>query len=70
MKLTEVLNERKISKLQLSMRAGISPSSLYDALNGRIPFYPAWKKRIAEYLQMDEQELFDAELQNNNEQHT
>lgn len=58
MKLLEIIKERKISKLQLAMKAGVVPSDLYQAINGKIPFYPKWKHLIAEYLQMSEDELF------------
>jgi transcriptional regulator with XRE-family HTH domain len=58
MKLLEILKERNISRLQLAMSTKVNPSSIYDATNKRIPFYPAWKKRIAEYLELTEEELF------------
>ena len=64
MKLLKVLEERKISKLQLALNAGIAPHYLYNAINGKMPFYPKYKKAIAEYLQMDESELFGNEVQN------
>ena len=64
MQLLKVLEERKISKLQLALNAGIAPHYLYNAINGKMPFYPKYKKTIAEYLQMDESELFGNEVQN------
>ena len=64
MQLLRVLEERKISKLQLALNAGIAPHYLYNAINGKMPFYPKYKKAIAEYLQMDESELFGNEVQN------
>ena len=64
MQLLKVLEERKISKLQLALNAGIAPHCLYNAINGKMPFYPKYKKAIAEYLQMDESELFGNEVQN------
>lgn len=57
-KLLAVLRERNISKLQLAMRAGVTPSDLYCAFGGKKPFYPAWRRKIADYLQIDEAELF------------
>lgn len=59
MYLLKVLEERKLSKLQLALNAKIIPSDLYLVLNGKQPFYPAWKKRISDYLQIDEKKLFD-----------
>ncbi len=64
MQLLKVLEERKISKLQLAMNTGVAPSYLYNAINGKMPFYPKYRKAIANYLQMDEQELFGNEVQN------
>ncbi len=58
MKLLDVLNERNISKLQLALKVGITPSDLYCALNGKKPFYPKYKRKISEFLQIDEAELF------------
>jgi len=58
MSLHEILKERGLSKLQLALKSGVAPSDLYLALNGKQPFYPAWKKRIAEFLQVDEDDLF------------
>ena len=58
MKLLDVLRERNISKLQLALNAGITPSDLYCALNGKKPFFPKYKRKIAEFLQIDEAELF------------
>ena len=58
MKLLTVLKEKNLSKLQLALKAGIAPSDLYCALNRKKPFYPMWKNRISEYLQISEDELF------------
>ncbi len=62
-KLLKVLEERKMSKTQLAMKAGVIPSHLYNAINGKEPFYPKYKKAIAAYLQIDERELFGNEVQ-------
>lgn len=58
MDLLEILKQRKISKMQLALNARITPSDLYQALNGKKPFFPAWKKRIADFLDVDIEELF------------
>lgn len=58
MNLLRVITERNITILQLAMKSGVNPSDLYQALKGKIPFYPKWKRLIAEYLQMSEEELF------------
>lgn len=58
MKLLDVLRERNISKLQLALNVGINPTDLYCALNGTKPFYPKYKRKISEFLQIDEAVLF------------
>jgi len=58
MNLMEVLEKRKISRLQLALQAKVTPTDLYLAIAGKKPFYPAWKRRISEYLQINESELF------------
>lgn len=58
MDLLEILKQQKISKMQLALNARITPSDLYQALNGKKPFFPAWKKRIADFLDIDIEELF------------
>lgn len=59
--LLDILKERNISKLQLSMKCEIACSDLYLAIKGKHPFYPKWRKRISEYLEVDEQILFDGD---------
>ena len=56
--LKEVIKERGISQRQLSIRAGISNQDVNQAINGKRPFFPAWRKRISEVLGMPESELF------------
>lgn len=58
MKLERVLKERGISKNQIAMQARISPADFYQAVNGKKPFFPAWRARIAEALDIPESELF------------
>ena len=58
MYLLKILEERKISKLQLALNTKIAPSDLYSAINGHKPFYPAWRKRISKYLHINEAVLF------------
>ena len=50
MQLLKVLEERKMSKLQLAMNTGIAPHYLYNAINGKMPFYPKYKKNIENLL--------------------
>ncbi len=59
MKLEEILKEKQISKLQLALCTRITPSDLYSAFNGKKPFFPKWKRKIANFIQVDEAELFN-----------
>lgn len=60
-KLYQILNEHSISVNQLSFMSRIASADLYSALSGKKPFYPNWKKRIAEALDMSVEELFPDE---------
>ena len=53
------LQRRGLSVNKVALMAEITPSALYAALSGNVRFYPGWKKRVAEVLQMDERELFE-----------
>ena len=57
--LFKILKEKGISKLQLALKCQITPSDLYNAMNGNKPFYPKWKKKIARYLEIDEHLIFE-----------
>lgn len=58
MLLIEIIKQNNLSKMQLALKAGISPADLYQAINGKKPFFPSWRKRIAAVLNMSERELF------------
>lgn len=58
MKLEEILKEKNLSKLQLALSTQIAPCDLYCAINGKKPFYPKWRKKVAEFVNVSEQELF------------
>lgn len=58
-KLISVLNARGISRYKLSKITGIHHPNLYNALNGKMPLHPGWKKRIAEALELPEEDLFN-----------
>ena len=60
-KLMKALSDRGWSKRQLAHQANIASQDLYQVLGGKRPFYPNWKKRVAEALDMDEAELFEEE---------
>ena len=58
MKLKEVLYLKRITQSKLSMMANINATQLNKAINGKIEFFPNWRKRIAQALEMHEDELF------------
>lgn len=58
MKLQEILEAREITRHRLATSVNINPSDLYCAMNGTKPFYSSYRKRIAEFLEMDESEVF------------
>ena len=57
--LLNTLYDKHISRNQLAKMSDITPSDLYSALNGNKPMYPNWRKRIADALEMPEDELFE-----------
>lgn len=44
------------------MKARINPADFYQAVNGKKPFFPAWRKRLADALDVTESELFSDNL--------
>jgi hypothetical protein len=58
MKIHEVMLARKISQRKLSIMAGITSQDLNQALHGKKPFFPAWRKRVSTALDVPEDELF------------
>ena len=57
-KLITAIESKGISKYRLAKLTNIHPSGIYNALNGKIPFYPGWKKRISKALEIPEEDLF------------
>jgi len=58
MKLGEILKERGISRYRLAVDTKIAQSDIYCGISGKKPLYPAWRKRIADYLGVSEAEIF------------
>lgn len=57
-KIEKVLKEKNLSKMQAALLSGISPADFYQALNGKKPFFPKWRKQLSETLNIAEEELF------------
>lgn len=56
--LNAILAERNISKAKISRQADIASSDFYQMLAGKRPAFPAWRKRLAKALGIDESILF------------
>ena len=52
---------------RIAIQAGIASQDLYQAINGKKPFYPGWRKRVAEALEMSVEELFREEVTRDDE---
>ena len=61
-KLKRELNRQNISIFKLSHLTGIHSPDLYNALNGKKPFYQGWRKRIAQSLNVEIKQIFDDDL--------
>lgn len=57
--LNAILKERGISQLELSRNTRISPSDINQVINGKKYCFPGWKKRIADFLEIEEETIFE-----------
>lgn len=57
-RLEKELKRRGWSRNRLGLEAKISPSSISQAMNGKCPMFPNWKKRISQVLGIPVEELF------------
>ena len=57
--LKEIMKEKNINTNQLALLSSITPSDLYSALSGKKPFFPNWRKRVAEALDSTVEEIFE-----------
>jgi len=51
--------QRAISQAKLARETGIDPASLNRCFKGKYPWFPAYREKIAEYLNLSEKELFE-----------
>ena len=56
--LKEIMKEKNISTHKLAKLSNITPQDLYAVLSGKKPFFPNWRKRVAEVLDCNADELF------------
>ena len=57
--LKKIMKEKNINTNQLALLSRITPSDLYSALSGKKPFFPNWRKRVAEALDSTVEEIFE-----------
>ena len=60
-RLKTALEGKGISVYHLATLATIASPDLYNAISGKKPMYPNWRKRISEALEIPEEELFEKE---------
>ena len=58
LKVNELIKEKGYVKSHLANLAKIPQNDFYQATNGKKSFFPSWRKRLAEVLNMTEDELF------------
>jgi hypothetical protein len=63
----EILKLHHLTKLQAALLSNISPADFYQALNGKKPFFPKWRKQFAKTLMMNEEKLFPEYIQKGDE---
>jgi transcriptional regulator with XRE-family HTH domain len=54
----DVREKRGLSQLKLSRIAEIAPGTISNIENGKVFVYEGWKKRLAEALEVPQNELF------------
>lgn len=57
--LKKEMKKQNITGYRLSQLTGISSSDLYNAIAGKKPMFPGWKKRISEALNVPMADLFE-----------
>lgn len=58
-KLEKVMNEKGITRNKLSKLTGIAPTDIYCGLRGDKKLFPGWKRRIADVLEVEVDEIFE-----------
>jgi predicted transcriptional regulator len=58
LKINEVIKEKGYTKSRVAVMANIPQNDFYQATNGKKSFFPAWRKRCSEVLEIPEEELF------------
>jgi len=58
MKINEIIRARGMTKSEIAVMAKIPQNDFYQCTNGKKSFFPSWRKRVANVLQMPEDEVF------------
>ena len=58
MKLKKIMTEKNLNQRKLSAMADMAQADLNQAILGKKPMFPSWRKRIAAALGMTEIEVF------------
>ena len=58
-KLNAALESKHITKYRLAKLTGIHEQDIYNLFSGKKKLFAGWKTRIAEALEMSEEDLFD-----------
>lgn len=66
--LRDEMRRQGLSIRQLAIKSNITSQDLTQALNGKKPFYPGWRKRVSESLNKAEKDLFPEEDANEESQ--
>jgi transcriptional regulator with XRE-family HTH domain len=54
----EVLNEKRITQLQLARETRIAPCDINQIVRGKKHCFAGWRRRIADALGVSEQDIF------------
>ena len=57
-KLKSIMRQSKLSQYRLAHMANVPSTGLNQAINGKLTFFPGWRKRVAIALNMPEDEVF------------
>ena len=63
------LDRKNMTILELSRRARIAPSDLGQAISEKKPFFPNWRRRVSQALDIPERELFPENVRREGNSH-
>ncbi len=57
-RLREIRETKKLSQVDLTRKTGIGPATISNLENEKIFPYPGWRRKLAQALEVSEEELF------------